>query len=167
MVYGNIGRHEIPDQVAALKQLAAERPYMDRNRVGVWGESAGGYSAIRAMLQAPDVYHVGVAWNPDVDRYDHGGDVPYMGLPEKNKEGYEYGSNTRLAGDLKGKLLLIQSTADPHSFAGTIKLVDTFIQAGKPYDLLVLPNQGHYVSGTSLTYMQEAIRRYFQEHLKP
>jgi dipeptidyl aminopeptidase/acylaminoacyl peptidase len=168
VVYGNIGRHEIPDQVAALEQLAAERPYMDLTRVGVWGGSGGGYSTIRAMLQAPDVYHVGIAANPDVERYDHGGDVPYMGLPEKNKEGYDYGSNIRLAGDLKGKLLLIQSTADPHgTFAWTMKLVDALIQAGKPYDLLVLPDQGHMPSGMSLTYMQEAIRRYFQEHLKP
>jgi dipeptidyl aminopeptidase/acylaminoacyl peptidase len=168
VVYGNIGRHEIPDHVTTLKQLGEARPYMDLNRVGVWGGSWGGYAAIRAMLQAPDVYHVGVAWNPDMERYDHPLDVRYMGLPEKNKEGYDYGSNIRLAGDLKGKLLLIQSTADPHgTFAWTMKLVDALIQAGKPYDLIALPGQGHVPSGTSYTYMQEAIRRYFQEHLKP
>ena len=64
VVYGNIGRYEIPDHVAALKQLAEKRPYMDLSRVGVYGWSWGGYTTIRAMLQAPDVYHVGIAGNP-------------------------------------------------------------------------------------------------------
>ncbi len=169
MVYGNIGRHEIPDHVATLKQLGEARPYMDLNRVGVWGGSWGGYAAIRAILMAPDVYHVGVAWNPDMERYDHGGDVSYMGLPEKNKEGYDYGSNIRLAGDLKGKLLLIQSTADPHgTFGWTMKLVEAFIRAGKPHDLIVMPDQPHLIfTGPSARYVGESHRRYFQEHLKP
>ena len=61
VVYGNFGRHEIPDHVATLKQLADERPYMDLSRVGILGHSWGGYFAIRALLLAPDVYQVGVA----------------------------------------------------------------------------------------------------------
>jgi len=127
------------------------------------------YSTIRAMLLAPDVYHVGIATNADVERYDHtDGEEVYMGLPENNKEGYEYGSNIRLAGNLKGRLLLIQSTGDMHGpFSWSMKLVEAFIRAGKPYDLLALPDQGHIPTGTSGKYWLEAIRRYFQEHLKP
>ncbi len=169
VVYGNIGRYEIPDHVAALKQLAGKRPYMDLSRVGVYGLSWRGYTTIRAMLQAPDVYHVGIAMNADGERYDHSyGEVAYMGLPQKNKAAYEYASNIRLAGNLKGKLLLIQSTGDMHgTFGWTMKLVEAFIRAGKPYDLIVLPEQGHRFTGKSAAYAQEAIRRYFQEHLKP
>ncbi len=169
VVYGNIGRHEIPDHVAALKQLAEKRPYMDLKRVGIYGGSGGGYSTIRAMLLAPDVYHVGIARNADGERSDHSyAEVVYMGLPKNNKDGYEYGSNIRLAENLKGKLLLIQSTADPHgTFAWTMKLVEAFIRAGKPFDLIVLPEQGHGLTGASRTYVFEAVRRYFQEHLKP
>ena len=48
-----------------------------------------------------------------------------------------------------------------------MKLVDAFIQAGKPYDLLVLPDEGHRLTGAPRTYVFEAVRRYFQEHLKP
>jgi dipeptidyl aminopeptidase/acylaminoacyl peptidase len=170
VVYGNIGRHEIPDHVAALNQLAQKRPYMDLNRVGIYGGSGGGYSTVRAMLLAPDVYHVGIASNADGERSDHSyGEVVYMGSPENNKDGYEYGSNIRLAGNLKGKLLLIQSTADPHgTFAWTMKLVEAFIRAGKPYDLVVLPEQPHlFFTGPSYRYVLNATHRYFQEHLKP
>ncbi len=170
MIYGNIGRYEIPDHVAALKQLAEKRPYMDLSRVGVYGWSWGGYTTIRAMLQAPDVYHVGIAGNPDGEPYDHEY-APYMGLPQKNKAAYDYASNIRLAGNLKGKLLLIQSTGDTHgTFGWTMKLVEAFIRAGKPYDLIVVPRQPHSPrqgSRISLRYVLDAHRRYFQEHLNP
>ncbi len=170
IVYGNIGRHEIPDHVAALRQLAEKRPYMDLSRVGIFGGSWGGWMTVRAMLLAPEVYHVGVAGCSGVDLYDQGVRAvePYMGMPHNNPEGYEYASSQRLAGNLKGKLLIIHGTSDVNSpFSETMRLVDVLIRAGKLYDLIVLPEQNHSLSGTSRTYRREAIRRYFQEHLKP
>ncbi len=182
VVYGNLGRHEIPDHVAALKQLAEERPYMDLGRVGVYGYSSGGYFALRALLLAPDVYHVGIAGAPAPDppsspiqfsRTAAGragfGVLPQLGLPEINKEAYEYASNLWLAGNLKGKLLLVIGTSDV-LISEIMKVVDALIRAGKPYDLLVLPEQYHsFLSfpGTARTYFWDAMRRYFQEHLKP
>ena len=169
VVYGNFGRHEIPDHVAAVEQLAEKRPYMDLSRVGIFGHSWGGYFTIRALLLAPDVYHVGVASAPAVALSDFRRSVePYMGLPQNNKDAYEYGSNLRLAGKLKGKLLLIHGTGDDDvPFSTTIKMVEALIRAGKPHDLIVLPEQHHQFTGISRTYVREAIRRYFQEHLKP
>ncbi len=174
VVYGNFGRHEIPDHVAALKQLAEKRPYLDLGRVGIYGGSWGGYFTIRAMLLAPDVYHVGVASAPVVEPFTHGNRIEmYMGPPWENKEGYEYASNLRFAHQLKGKLLLITGTSDlSGSFSQTMKMVEALISAGKPYDLIVLPEQDHSVAYPILsvtdvqTYWGEAIRRYFQEHLK-
>ncbi len=166
VVYGNLGRHEIPEHVAVLKQLAEKRPYMDLSRVGIFGHSWGSYFTVRALLLAPDVYHVGVASAIDAELGLW--EVTWMGLPRDNKEAYEYGSNLRFAGNLKGKLLLISGTSDLNTpFAETMKMVEALIRAGKPYDLVVLPEQNHIPSGTSLVYMFEAIRRYFQEHLKP
>jgi dipeptidyl aminopeptidase/acylaminoacyl peptidase len=140
---------------------------MDLSRVGIIGGSAGGYFATRAMLLAPDVYHVGIAAAPPVGR-SRG---LYMGPPEKNKQAYEYASNLRLVGNLKGKLLLIHATSDVNvPFSETMKMVEALIRAGKPYDLLVFPEQNHSPtqwSETTRRYMQEAVRRYFQEHLKP
>ncbi|MEE8209967.1 MAG: DPP IV N-terminal domain-containing protein [bacterium] len=169
VVYGNFGRYEIPDHVAALKQLAEKHPYMDLNRVGIYGYSWGGYFTIRALLFAPDVYHVGVAGGLVVDA-SAGGHERYLGLPQKNREGYEYASNLRLARNLKGKLLIIHGTSDINApFSETMKMVEALIRAGKPYDLIVMPEQSHgsLRVGTSGTYWREAVRRYFQEHLKP
>ena len=167
VVYRNFGRYEISDHVAALKQLAAKRPYMDLGRMGIFGHSWGAYFTLRALLLAPEVYHVGVASAPVVDTYTGAiAHEPFMGLPQNNKEGYEYASNLRFAHNLKGKLLLIVGTNDV-LFAGTMKMVDALVRAGKPYDLIVLPEEGHGFRGTSAVYAREATRRYFQEHLKP
>ena len=170
VAYGSLGRHEVPDHVAALKQLAEKRLYMDLGRVGVYGHSWGGHFALRALLLAPDVYHVGVASAPDVDLYDHTAGEPelYMGLPQNNKEGYDYASNLWLAGNLQGELLLIHGTSDVHvPFSATMKMVEAFIRASKSLDLIVLPGETHFFTETSARYVRDAVRRYFQEHLKP
>jgi dipeptidyl aminopeptidase/acylaminoacyl peptidase len=164
VIYGNIGRYEIPDHVSALRQLAGKRAYMDLSRVGIFGHSMGGYFTVRALLLAPEVYHVGVASAApaDMDKW-----AAYMGPPDNNKEGYEYASHLRFADRLEGKLLLIHGTSDLSSpFSNNMKLVDALVRAGKPYDLVVLPGVGH-PTGAMPNYWREAVRRYFQEHLKP
>ena len=166
--FAQLGRHEIPDHVATLKQLAETRPYMDLGRVGLFGYSHGGYMAIRGMLLAPDVYHVGVAGASITDVAAHWAYESAMGPIEKNGEAYTYASNLRLADRLKGKLLLTHGTSDVNvPFSHTVRMIEAFIGAGKSYDLLVLPGQGHDVSEESMAYELEAIRRYFQEHLQP
>lgn len=164
-VYGNIGRYEIPDHVAALRQLAEERSYMDLSRVGIKGGSYGGYMAVRAMLAAPEVYHVGVASAPISDMAEHYGNWIFFGPPTENSEAYEYASNLRLAGNLKGNLLIIHGTSDQLvPFSHTMKMIEAFEQAGKTYDLVVLPELGHL---DREVYSGRHIHRYFQEHLKP
>lgn len=166
---GTIGRYEVPDYVAALQGLAAERPYMDLSRVGVWGGSYGGYHAIRAMLQAPDHFHVGIAVAAITDAYGHP-NFYLLGSPEENREAYEEASNLPLAGNLKGKLLLVHGTHDTSvPFSHVMRMVDALTRAGKPYDLIVLPGWGHWWPDTEAweRYRSEAYRRYFQEHLKP
>jgi dipeptidyl aminopeptidase/acylaminoacyl peptidase len=169
-LFGHFHEIVIPDQVAALKQLAAERPYMDMSRVGVMGISWGGYNTIRAMLTAPEVYHVGVSTNPVADLYDHNAyPVEHiMGRLDENREGYEAASNLSMAGNLQGKLLLVHATSDVNAtFSTTMKMVDALTRAGKAYDLMILPEEDHLPKGTSLGYWIEGIRRYFVEHLEP
>jgi dipeptidyl aminopeptidase/acylaminoacyl peptidase len=157
----------IPDHLAVLEQLAAQRPYMDTSRVGIYGVSNGGYHTIRALLLAPDVYHVGVASSSVIDWQDMASGEWWQGLPQENKEGPEYGSNLPLAGNLKGKLLIVHGTGDRTAvFSGTMKMVDALARAGKPYDLIILPGAGHGLDWGK-QYDREARRRYFREHLKP
>jgi dipeptidyl aminopeptidase/acylaminoacyl peptidase len=170
VVYGNFGRNEIPDHVAALQQLAAQRRYLDTTRVGVFGGSWGGYMTLRALLLAPDVYHVGVATYPVADLLDHraGPIEPFMGLPHSNPAGYAYASNLDRTSSLKGKLLLVHGTSDVNAtFSATMKMVEALTRAGKPYDLVVLPEQTHRLSGEHREYYLERLRRYFVEHLRP
>jgi dipeptidyl aminopeptidase/acylaminoacyl peptidase len=166
-VYGNIGKYEIPDHTAALQQLAEKRPYMDLKRVGIYGHSWGGYFALRAMLMAPDIYRAGIASAPG--DLTEGAEVnePYMGLLQDNKAGYEFGTNTNFAANLKGKLLFIHGTSDINApLSATIRMIDALINAGKPYDLVLLPQQTHFLEGAGQKYSNEAVRRFFDKNLK-
>lgn len=164
-----IGHYEVPDYVAALEGLAADRPYMDLSRVGVLGLSYGGYHAIRAMLLAPDVFHVGVAVNAIADSYGHP-NFSVLGPPADNRRAYEEASNLSLAGNLDGRLLLVHGTHDSSvPFSHAMKMVDALIREGKPYDLIIVPGWGHWISADEHVeqYLFDAYRRYFVEHLWP
>jgi dipeptidyl-peptidase-4 len=94
----------------------------------------------------------------------------FYGLPQNNPERYEKASLLRLVKSLKGKLLLIHPTGDVACpFSHTMKMVDALIQAGKPYDLLIFPEEVHglYRKPESYKYYLLAVLRYFVEHLKP
>ncbi|MCV9926702.1 S9 family peptidase [Flavobacterium sp. LS1R49] len=165
VVYENIGKYEIADRVAALKQLGDKHPFMDMKRIGIYGHSWGGYYAIRAMLMAPDIYRVGIASAPG--ELTEGAEINelYMKLPSDNKAGYEFGTNTNHAANLKGKLLFIHGTSDINApLSTTIRMIDALIKADKPYDLLLLPGRTHYLEGEK--YVTDAICRYFDENLK-
>jgi dipeptidyl aminopeptidase/acylaminoacyl peptidase len=158
--FGNVGRYEIPDHVAALRQLAAGRPYMDLRRVGIYGYSWGGHFAMRALLQAPDVYHVGVAGGPDIDlrAYDEPGDPEHRG-------DLDYGSNYWLADRLQGKLLMYSGTLEPGQ--GFMKMVNEFVRHGTRVDLMLFPGRGHDLEPSlHQGYILPMVRDYFVEHLK-
>jgi dipeptidyl aminopeptidase/acylaminoacyl peptidase len=167
-IYGNIGRYETPDHVAALQQLAARRPYMDLDRVGVYGQSYGGYTTLRAMLQAPEFFKVGIATSAITDLVEHPFNEVWTGPMETHREAYEYASSAPLAKDLRGKLLLIHGTCDSAvPLSHTIRLIEEFARVGRPYDLVLLPGAGHDSFGAHEDYWLDTIRQYFVEHLKP
>jgi len=176
--YGHMGQHEIPDHVAVIKEIAADRPYMDLDRVGISGYSYGGYMTLRGMLLAPEFYDVGVCGAPAVDHMDMGTfESGIMGWPWDNPEGYAVGSNPLAADGLEGHLLMIHGTSDVNApFATTMKMVDALIRAGKPVDLMVIPEMDHSrgfnnAVPTGLTslahYLDGATARYLVEHLAP
>jgi len=169
VVYKSFGRNEIPDHAAAIRQLGARHSFLDLSRVGIFGGSWGGYMTVRAMVLAPDTYQVGVARYPVVDLIDHWNLIEgYMGLPQQHPAEYEYGSSLRLAGNLKGKLLLTHGTSDVNAtFSATMKMVDALTRAGKPYDLAVFPEESHAFSPGANRYWNEITKNYFVKHLRP
>ncbi|MCH8207278.1 MAG: DPP IV N-terminal domain-containing protein [Chloroflexi bacterium] len=143
----------LADHVAGLGRLAAERPYMDLDRVGIFGHSGGGYATVRAMVTYPDFYKAGVssAGNHDQRVYVAGWGERYIGLPDQTD--YHEQANPNFAEKLKGKLLLVYADMDDNVHpAGTVLLVDALIKANKDFDLLLLPNRNHlYVDDPYLT----------------
>lgn len=169
-LYGRI--HEfVDDHVHVMSQLFERHSFLDSTRVGIIGASWGGFSTVRAMLTAPDLYKVGVAICPVYDFDDHLAYAiePYMGLPVDRPEAYRAASNIDIADRLQGKLLMIHGTSDVNAdFSGTMKMCEALARTDTPYDLVVLPEADHAFTAGGLhqqRYMQAATMRYFIEHL--
>lgn len=149
-VSGNLGiAGHLDDHIAALRQLAQRYPYMDLDRVGIFGQSGGGFAAARAILQYPDFYKVAVSasGNHDQRGYIPGWGETYNG-PDDGKN-YLDSSNAPLAGNLRGKLLLMHGEMDDNVHpALTLQLVDALIKANKDFDLLIMPNVEHGLMST-------------------
>ncbi|MEA2553954.1 MAG: dipeptidyl-peptidase 4 [Fimbriimonadaceae bacterium] len=146
-VYEKLGVVEIDDQAAGAKALAS-RPYVDPNRVGIFGTSYGGYASAMAILRHPEVFKVAVSSSPVTDwrNYDTIYTERYMGLPweSENRKGYEAGSAMTYAKTFKGNLFLYYGTADNNVHpANTFQLVEALQEAGKPFELMAGPDQGH------------------------
>ena len=171
VVYGSIGDLASKEQAAAVRQLLARHPFMDPERVAIWGWSGGGSATLNAMFRFSDVYKVGVSVAPVPDQrlYDTIYQERYMGLPQDNAEGYRIGSPINFAEGLKGRLLVIHGSGDDNvHYQGTEKLVNRLVGLGKPFDLMVYPNRTHAISegeGTTL-HVHTLIARYLVEHTK-
>jgi dipeptidyl-peptidase-4 len=161
--YGHLGdAGGLADHINGLKQLAKDRPYMDLSRVGMFGHSAGGFMTAQALLTYPDFYKVGVASSGDYDSRFYGAywGEKYEGLESDYKE-----QITALkAENLKGKLLLIAGDVDDNvNPCMLMQLVDAFIKADKPFDLLMMTNENHDLSYEP--YYLHCLFRYFVENL--
>ena len=169
-VYRNFGRYEIPDHVASIRQLAAERPWMDLERVGVTGGSFGGYMTLRAMLMAPDFYRVGVSVAPVAALEDviAAAAESYMGLREDDPEGYEYASCLNKADRLEGPLLIIHGSADVNApFSSTVRMIDALLKAGKDFEFVMMPDEPHFQTGRYGGHIDRVTREFLVEHLMP
>ena len=168
--YGNLGDNTIPDQVAGMKDLAKQYPFIDLDRVGIWGHSGGGNATGAAMLHSPDFFKVGIAESGNHDERDYEDDwaEKWAGLEIKNPDGtsnYDSQANQNYAKNLKGHLLLAHGTMDDNvPPSNTLLLVDALIKANKDFDLLMLPNVPHGY-GPDSQYMMRRRWDYFVRYL--
>ncbi len=147
--FGDMGDNTLPDQVAAMKQLAERYPWIDLDRAGIYGHSGGGYATAGAMFRYPDFFKVGIseAGNHDNREYEDDWAEKWQGLLKTNSDGstnYDSQANQNFAKNLKGRLLLAHGTMDnnvpPYN---TLLVVNELIKANKDFDLLLLPNRNH------------------------
>jgi dipeptidyl aminopeptidase/acylaminoacyl peptidase len=153
--YGDMGDNTLPDQVAGIKELAQRYPWIDINRVGIWGHSGGGNTTADAMFRYPDFFKVGWAesGNHDNRNYENDWGEKYQGLLVTNKDGttnYDNQANQDIAKNLKGHLMLVHGTIDDNVPLGETMLVaDALIKANKNFDMLIIPNVHHgYAAAT-------------------
>ena len=180
--YGNMGDNGLPDQIAGIRQLAAQNPWMDLDRVGIWGHSGGGFASTAGILRYPEFYKVAVsgAGNHDNRNYEDDWGEKWQGLletyPETNAidagagdavtgTNYDNQANQLLAGNLQGKLLLAHGMLDTNVHpSSTLLVVEALIEAEKDFDLVVLPNASHGFGNRR--YFMKRRWDYFVEHLK-
>ena len=145
-LYRRMGEVEVRDQCDGVKFVAASQPEVDLSRVGITGGSYGGYMTLRALTLAPETFRAGVAIAPvtDWDGYDTGYTERYMETPAKNPSGYADSSVLGRADSLRGRLLVIHGMLDENvHFRHSARLATALIAAGKPFELLPLPNERH------------------------
>ncbi len=154
----------LADHVSCAEELKEKFSFIDLDRIGIWGNSGGGYATVSAMFMYPDFYKVGVASSGNYDQrmYEHSWTERYNGLYDP--EVYELGDITRLAKQLKGKLLLAYGAMDDNvTMSQTIRLCDELNKYNKDYDLMVLPRMNHNVP-SDLLFIRKKMD-FFVRHL--
>lgn len=166
--YRNMGDNGIPDHIAAIRQLAAQNPWIDINRVGIWGHSGGGLASTDAILRYPDFYKVAVSGsgNHNPDTYAWYWAARYQG--PYNKASYDSAANYTMAKNLKGHLLLMHGDMDNNvHMSNTLRVVDALIKAGKAnFDLMIFPDAPHGLPVFSIRKRWDYLVRYLL-HAEP
>jgi dipeptidyl-peptidase-4 len=153
-VHGDLFGPVLDDQVAALRAAAAIRPVLDLARVGIRGWSFSGSLAAFAVLRRPDAFHVAVAGAGVADQllYNAHWRERFLGHPAEYPDRYEGCSLVRMAPGLTRPLLLIHGLADDNvHVANTVRLSRALLSAGRPHEVLLLPDVGHQAIGTAVT----------------
>lgn len=167
---GEMGEATIPDQVAGIRQLAAQNPWIDLDRVGIWGHSGGGNATASAMFHYPDLFKVGWAesGNHDNRDYEDDWDEKYAGLEVIGPDGqdnYEKQANGNYASALKGHLMLVHGTMDDNvPPTNTLMVVKALMDANKSFDMLMVPN-AHHGYGEQTQYIMRRRWDYFVHNL--
>jgi dipeptidyl-peptidase-4 len=147
--YLRMGDLESRDQVAAAVALG-KLPYVDKDRIAIWGWSFGGYNTLMAMSVGNGVFKAGIAVAPPTDwrYYDTVYTERYMRTPKENKKGYDETSPINLAKNLQGKLLLVHGTADDNvHFKQSMDYAEALVQAGKQFDMQFYRDRDHGIYG--------------------
>ena len=147
----------LEDHAAAVRQLAARRPWIDLRRVGIMGNSGGGYMAVRALIEEADTYCLAVAGvgNHDNRRYHAGWGERYIGLLDQDPQAWVRQSNVDLADRLRGQLLLGLAELDANvNPIATRALIAALVDADIDHEVIVVPGGDHAISEASPYYVR-------------
>ncbi|MFP4557444.1 MAG: S9 family peptidase [Bacteroidales bacterium] len=149
MTYGQLGFYESIDQIEAGKYLQS-LPYVNPNRIGIWGWSYGGYMSSLCLFKAPDVFSMAIAVAPVTNwrYYDTIYTERYMGLPQDNPSGYDDNSPINFVDGLEGKLLLVHGSGDDNVHVQNVfEMAEELVQADKQFDMMIYKDRNHGIHG--------------------
>ncbi len=168
-VLKQLGTIELEDQLTGVDYLRSQ-PYVDPDRIGVWGWSYGGTMTLNAMFRAPDVFRAGASVAPVADwrLYDTIYTERYMKRPQDNESGYTETAPLSHVAKLDDPLLVMHGDADDNVHVqNSIALVRKLIDAGKDFELMVYPQKDHAIAGTAdRTHLYRKLTVFFDRHLK-
>lgn len=169
-IYQKIGVIPPRDQAAAVRAVLKQRPYLDADRVGIWGWSGGGSSSLHAIFKYPKLYSTAIAVAPVPNQryYDTIYQERYMGLPETNVEGFREGSPINFAKQLEGNLLLIHGTGDDNChYQTTEMLINELIAHNRQFSMMSYPNRSHSIKERKNTtrHLRELMTRFLLQNL--
>lgn len=164
----DMGNLEVQDQVDGVRWLV-EQGIANPERVAVYGWSYGGYMSAMCLCRAPETFKLAVAGAPVThwDGYDTYYTERYMGTPQNNPEGYKSSSVMSHVETMQGRLMLVHGLIDENvHFRHTARMINALIQARKPYDLLLFPDERHSPRRLAdRVFMEEQIRDFFLDNL--
>lgn len=162
-IYLRLGQTEMDDMAEGVKALWS-RPYIDKDHVGIFGTSYGGYTSVMELVRHPEVFAAASSSSPPTDwrNYDTIYTERYMWIPQENKEGYDKGSAMTYVDNLRGRLMLYYGTMDNNVHpTNMMQLIAALQRAGKSFDVQVGPDQGHsgINQGRMMEFFIEALKR--------
>ena len=144
-----LGKYEVEDQIDAAKVIG-NYPYVDKNRIGIWGWSFGGFMASNCIMKGSDVFKMAIAVAPVTNWrfYDSIYTERYMQTPQENASGYDENSPINHVNKLKGKFLLIHGSGDDNVHVqNSMQMMEALIQANKQFDSQIYPDKNHGIYG--------------------
>ena len=165
---GRLGDVEVRDQLAGVAFLRS-LPWVDGQRIGVWGHSYGGYLALLCMAKAPEAFAAGVSVAPVTDwaLYDTHYVERYLGTPDANPEGHRESAVFPWLDGLSGPLLLMHGMADDNVlFSHSTKLMQALQERGALFELMTYPGAKHALHERHVAiHRHETILDFFKRRL--
>tara|TARA_B100000674_G_scaffold495396_2_gene522711 strand:- start:348 stop:1058 length:711 start_codon:yes stop_codon:yes gene_type:complete len=167
--YKQLGVYETQDQVSAAKQIA-QLPYVDADRLGIWGWSYGGYMSTLSLEEGNDVFSTAIAVAPVTHWkfYDTIYTERYMQTPQLNPNGYEVSAPLNKAGEIEGNYLLIHGTGDDNvHFQNAVEMVNELIAKDVQFQTMYYPNLAHsiYDGGNARHHLWKLMTNFILENL--
>lgn len=169
LIYQNLGHYETIDQVAAARYMAS-LPWVDAERIGIWGWSFGGYEVLMAMSHPESHYAAGVSIAPVTSwrYYDTIYAERFMRTPQENPDGYAQSAPLDKVKDLKGDLLIMFGSADDNvHIVNSMQYIARLHGQKRQFDMMLYPNMNHSINSCGVREpLYQRVLNYFDRKLK-